>query len=337
MPIPTPNTDESKENFLKRCMSDKIMVQDFEDENQRFAVCNTQWDEKNSIDNKNEPIVKINVDTKPLIKVVEKEINKIKEESFSINIKPIEDELTERRCSDLDEFRFDADRNEITGTAARFGVWSEDLGGFKEKIRQGAFAKTIKEGDIRLLFNHDPNFILARTSNGTMTLEEDKRGLQFTASLPNTTYASDLKESIRRGDISQNSFGFRTINDKWKISDDRNKLDERTLTEVKLFDLGPVTFPAYPQTTVKVRTLLKQAGIDYDEIAEMWSKEEKGILTKHERAYVIEVITGLLEKFKETETKEPIIENHSEEVVEPRMTNLTRIRERELELFVKYL
>ena len=323
MPIPKPHKDESKKDFLKRCMSDEIMVKDFEDEKQRFAVCNTQWDEKKSV----EPEEK----DEAIIKPEEK-----KEESFSINFKPIEDDLLERRCHDLDEFRFDADKNEITGTAARFGVWSEDLGGFKERIRQGAFSKTIKEGDIRLLFNHDPNFILARTSNGTMTLEEDKRGLNFTASLPNTTYASDLKESIKRGDISQNSFGFRIINDKWKISDDRNQLDERTLTEVKLFDLGPVTFPAYPQTTVKVRSILKEAGIDYDIIGTMWSKEDKGILTLTERNEVLEMIKLLHDKFTIVDTNEPIADNHSEDGVEPSQTlELTRMRIKLLNIYMQ--
>ncbi|KKK56853.1 hypothetical protein LCGC14_3060350, partial [marine sediment metagenome] len=317
-------------------MSDDIMVKNYPDEKLRLIISNSRWDEQISINTKNEPIVKVVVDGEPLLDEVKNEINKIKEESFSINVKPVEDELMERRTLELDEFRFDAEKNELTGTAALFGVWSDDLGGFKEKIRQGAFSKTIKDGDVRLLFNHDPNFILARTSNGTMSLEEDKRGLQFTASLPNTTYANDLKESIKRGDISQNSFGFRVINDKWKISDDRNKLDERTLTEVKLFDVSPVTFPAYPQTTVKVRSILK--GIDYDPelVAEMYRKIEKGIITKEERESIIETIKRLLEKFVEPETKEPIIENHSKEVVEPR-SNLTRIREREMELFVKYM
>ncbi|KKK75351.1 hypothetical protein LCGC14_2874590, partial [marine sediment metagenome] len=238
MPIPSPHKDEEKKKFLERCMSDEIMLKDFPDEKQRFAVCNTQWDEKKSI----EP---------------EK-----KEESFSINMNSIKDDLEERRCHDLDEFRFDADKNEITGYAARFNVWSDEIFGFKERIHSGAFSKTIKENDIRLLFNHDPNFILARTVNGTMKLEEDRKGLLYTASLPDTTYAQDLKESIRRGDISQNSFGFRVINDKWKVSDDKNALSERTLTEVKLFDVSPVVFAAYPQTTVKVRSLLKS--IDYD-------------------------------------------------------------------------
>ena len=259
-----------------------------------------------------------------------------KEESFSINMNLVKDELEERRCSPLDEFRFDAEKNEITGYAARFNVWSEDLGGFKERIKSGAFAQSIKNGDVRLLFNHDPNYILARTINGTLKLEEDRKGLLYTASLPDTTYAQDLKESIRRGDISQNSFGFRVINDKWKVSDDKNVLSERTLTEVKLFDVSPVVFAAYPQTTVKVRSLLKSIDYDPDVVAEMYRKLEKGIITKEERELIIETIKRLLEKFVEPETKEPIIENHSEEVVEPR-SNLTRIREREMELFVKYL
>ena len=309
-------------------------------------------DEKNTIDNKNGTTVQIKLDGQPMLDELERvkdqallDADEIIEayhklppamESFSINIKPFEDELTERRCSDLDEFRFDADKNEITGYAARFNVWSEEMWGFKERIHSGAFAKTIKEGDVRLLFNHDPNFILARTSNGTMTLEEDKKGLLYTATLPDTTYAKDLKESIKRGDISQNSFGFRVIKDKWKISDDKNKLDERTLMEVKLFDVSPVTFPAYPQTTVKVRSILKSIGYDPDTVVDMYRKLEKGIITKEERESIIETIKRLLERFVEPKPDEPIVDNHSEEVVEPR-SNLTRIRERELELFVKYM
>ncbi len=213
-----------------------------------------------------------------------------KEESFFININPVEDELMERRCSPLDEFRFDAEKNEITGYAARFNVWSEDLGGFKERIKSGAFSQSIKNGDVRLLFNHDPNYILARTVNGTLKLEEDRKGLLYTASLPDTTYAQDLKESIRRGDISQNSFGFRVINDKWKVSDDKNMLSERTLTEVKLYDVSPVVFAAYPQTTVKVRSLLKSIDYDPDVVADMYRKVEKGIITKEERDEVLELI-----------------------------------------------
>ena len=346
MPLIKPQDGQSKDEFIKICMSNSDMMKEFPDEKQRFAICNSQWEAKNTLLDADgileayhplsPPTVNVNVDTEPLLDLVKNEVNKIKEESFSINVKPEEDDLIERRSLDLDEFRFDAEKNELSGYAARFGVWSEDLGGFKERIKSGAFSQTINNGDVRFLFNHDPNFILARTPNGTMSLEEDRKGLGFVAKLPDTTYAKDLKESIRRGDISQMSFGFRVINDKWKISDDINKLDERTLTEVKLFDISAVTYPAYPQTTVKVRSILKLIGIDWEIITEIYRKLEKGIITKDERFYVKEQLTRLLEEFVEPETKEPIIENHSEEVVEPR-SNLTRIREREMELFVKYL
>ena len=260
-----------------------------------------------------------------------------KEESFSINMNSDKDELLERRCSDLDEFRFDADKNEITGYAARFNVWSEEIFGFKERIHPGAFSKTIKENDVRLLFNHDPNFILARTANGTMKLEEDRKGLVYTASLPDTTYAKDLKESIKRGDISQNSFGFRVIKDKWKISDDKNKLDERTLTEVKLFDVSPVTFPAYPQTTVKVRSILKEEGIDWELISKMVLKIKRGLeLTDEESISIRKSIEKLLVTFPINDTKEPDIEIHSEDVVEPSRTLvLTQMRIKLLKIYME--
>ena len=101
----------------------------------------------------------------------------------------------ECRYISADEFRFDEDKNMITGYAARFNVWSEPICGmFLEKIRKGAFAKTIKEADIRSLFNHDPNYILGRTANGTLLLEEDNKGLHYDNYLPDTSYAHDLKE-----------------------------------------------------------------------------------------------------------------------------------------------
>lgn len=139
----------------------------------------------------------------------------------------------------------------ITGYAAVFGQWSEDLGGFRETIAQGAFAKTIQESDVRALWNHDANYPLGRNKAGTLRLKEDKKGLAIEIDPPNTQWASDLLESIRRGDVDQMSFGFQTIRDKWD-SDDKNAV-KRELQEVRLFDVSPVTFPAYPQTTVAVR------------------------------------------------------------------------------------
>lgn len=157
--------------------------------------------------------------------------------------------LTELRVSDPQGDELPA----IEGYAAVFNQFSEDLGGFRELVRPGAFAKTIQEHDIRALIQHDPSRVIGRTKNDTLTLKEDIHGLRVKITPPDTSYARDLIESIRRGDIDQMSFGFETVRDEWLITKDEIT---RSLMEVKLFDVSPVTFPAYPQTSVGVRSKL---------------------------------------------------------------------------------
>lgn len=139
----------------------------------------------------------------------------------------------------------------IEGYAAVFNQWA-DLGFFREKVRAGAFKKTIKEADIRALFNHDPNYVLGRNKAKTLDLAEDKHGLHFRIDPPNTNWANDLATSIKRDDINQASFGFATIRDQWNHDTDPA---ERELVEVRLFDVSVVTFPAYEQTAVTARSL----------------------------------------------------------------------------------
>lgn len=103
----------------------------------------------------------------------------------------------ERRYIAASELRADVESNEIFGYGAKFGTYSDNLGFFKEKIRRGAFAKTIKENDIRSLFNHDPNYVLGRTKNRTLELDEDDKGLMFNVKLPDTSYAQDLLVNIK--------------------------------------------------------------------------------------------------------------------------------------------
>ncbi len=209
----------------------------------------------------------------------------------------------ERRHTLDVEYRFkDEEGNTLTGHAARFGVWSEDLGWFKEKIRQGAFKKTIKENDIRALFNHDPNMILGRTKNKTLELWEDDKGLGFNLNLPETTYAQDLKASIKRKDITQNSFGFQTIKDEW--SDDGKK---RELVEAKLFDISPVTFPAYKQTSVKLR--FQKMGIPFEDLMLAIDRSEEGVILKRDQELIADTITILNRYIKESEP----VEDHSVE------------------------
>jgi len=169
------------------------------------------------------------------------------------------------------EVRSEDDKSKIKGHAAVFDKLSEDLGGFREKIASGAFAKTIKKSDIRALFNHDPNYVLGRNKAGTLTLEEDEKGLAIEIDPPDTSYAKDLMVSIERGDITQMSFAFKTIKDSWANQDKKESI--RTLEEVDLFDVSPVTYPAYPQTDVKVRSFLEEAGLDVEKLAVIMEKK----------------------------------------------------------------
>ncbi|MBC7107023.1 MAG: HK97 family phage prohead protease, partial [Firmicutes bacterium] len=141
----------------------------------------------------------------------------------------------------------------IRGYAAVFDSPSEHLGSFREIIRRGAFARSIKEGDVRALWNHDSNYVLGRTKNGTLKLKEDIHGLAVEILPPDTQFARDFVESIRRGDVDQMSFGFRAVRDNWYTSDGETL---RELVDVELYDVSPTAFPAYPQTSVTVRTVL---------------------------------------------------------------------------------
>jgi len=149
------------------------------------------------------------------------------------------------------EVRADGDKLTFSGYAAVFNELSEDLGGFREQIEPGAFTKTLQEkADVKLLVNHNPDLLLARSASSTLDLAEDQRGLLVTAEMAPTTLGRDLSTLIERGDVDQMSFGFQTVKDEW---DESTTPPTRTLREVKLFDVSIVAFPAYPQTSAEVR------------------------------------------------------------------------------------
>src|SRR5262245_47373863 len=160
--------------------------------------------------------------------------------------------MLERRTYQFLEIRADDGEKgmRVRGHAAVFNQKSEEIFGFREIILPGAFKNTIKNADVRALWNHDPNFVLGRNKNGTLTLREDKVGLVSEIDFPETTFARDIFQSIKRGDVDQMSFGFRTVTDNWRMEKGETV---RELVEVQLFDVSPVTFPAYPQTDVAAR------------------------------------------------------------------------------------
>lgn len=179
----------------------------------------------------------------------------------------------ERRSFNVEEFRVVGDEGKtIIGHAAIFNSLSEDLGGFREQIASGSFARAIGEDDVRALFNHDANLILGRNRAGTLKMSEDERGLKVEITPPDTVFANDLMKSIDRGDVSQMSFAFRVVKESWEHGEG-GEPDIRTLQEVELFDVSPVTYPAYKQTDVGLRSLediategrerLKKKEVDY--------------------------------------------------------------------------
>ncbi len=164
----------------------------------------------------------------------------------------------ERRFYQLEDVRIErrADAAPILrGHAAVFNQLSEDLGGFREQIAPGAFVEAIQKDDIRALFNHNPDFILGRNLAKTLRLSEDARGLAIEIDPPDTQVARDLLVSMERGDVTQMSFGFSVRPGGQDWAKDDNGQTIRTLKRLRLFDVSPVTFPAYPQTDIAVREL----------------------------------------------------------------------------------
>lgn len=173
------------------------------------------------------------------------------EHAYRLN-SPDKNEDIEKR---IFEFRIDMKSespHELIGHAAIFDQYANILW-WQERIMPGAFTKTIKKDDVRALFNHDPNFVLGRNKNGTLELKEDDKGLFVRIDYPKTQLIKDLVISpIERGDISQMSFAFQILEDEWT---DEKKVNKRDIKLVKLFDVSPVTYPAYKDTNISLRSL----------------------------------------------------------------------------------
>lgn len=140
--------------------------------------------------------------------------------------------------------------------------------GFWEEIARGAFARTLANGaDVRFLVNHDPNLVLARTKAGTLRLAEDEVGLAVDADMADVSYARDLAILLARGDVSQMSFAFVPV--AWEYTEAEDGNDLYRITEVELFDVAAVTYPAYEDTDAGLRSrgferLAERLGLDDD-------------------------------------------------------------------------
>jgi uncharacterized protein len=147
----------------------------------------------------------------------------------------------------------------VEGYAALFNSETVIGSWFREVILPGAFKDTVANDDIRVAFNHSPHYIIGRTSAKTAEFTEDKTGLRYKADPPDTTWAKDMVTSIKRRDITGSSFQFEVEKDEdeeWDFSQTKQgKLPLRTIKRAKLYEGGPVAFPAYEDTTVSARAI----------------------------------------------------------------------------------
>jgi hypothetical protein len=171
-------------------------------------------------------------------------------------------------------------------TRTEYELWN----GAVERIKPGAFDRAIMEDDVRALFNHDSNQVLGRTKAGTLTLQSREDGLYYATIPSEATVYADVRAMIRRGDVDGSSFQFRVLKESWSRDEER-KLDVRELEEIQLFDVGPVTFPAYTATTTGVRAVGP-----VEEARASWNGYRSQIAARERRALYLHLLElGILE------------------------------------------
>lgn len=148
--------------------------------------------------------------------------------------------------------RQENDERFIEGYFIRFNEETELWDGVFEEVAPEAVDDSLKNNDIRCLFNHDTNIVLGRTGNGTLELRKDEKGLFGRVKInPNDKQALDIYARIERGDINACSFGFNVINEEIQSRDDGTV--KFILKKIDLHEVSPVTFPAYPTTSIEAR------------------------------------------------------------------------------------
>lgn len=156
----------------------------------------------------------------------------------------------------------DGKQQRLGGYAAKFNVRSENMGygdtEFYEIIEPGFFDSVLGD-DVRCLFNHDANLILGRNSSQTLRINQDATGLGYDCDVDDKqSYTSDLLISLRRKDVTQSSFAFGVTRDGQRWVEEGNVIT-RYLKKggcTRLYDVSPVTYPAYPAATSEARDMI---------------------------------------------------------------------------------
>ena len=152
----------------------------------------------------------------------------------------------------------------IGGYAAKFNIYSRNLGGFVEQVNPTFFNKSRGDGwpDVLARFNHDDSQLLGTTMGRTLSLAVDNVGLSYEVEPPPSM--RHVVELVERGDVQKSSFAFRTLEDDWTTTEDGGPL--RSLVTGVLVDVAPVVLPAYVDTSAGLRSLAQKFGADLEEV-----------------------------------------------------------------------
>jgi len=175
-----------------------------------------------------------------------------------------------------------AGKTKLAGYAAVYNSLSEDLGGYFEVIRPGAFDESLASNpDVSARIQHDGGLTtIGRTTNGTLTLRSDDRGLWYETTVPDTQAGHDIIELVENNYIDKSSFAFivKEGGDNWVVGDD--DLVIRELTNLELYDVAPVDGPAYMATSVEARSQTKAKAKEVREAHKKLKKNKKRIITQ---------------------------------------------------------
>jgi len=175
------------------------------------------------------------------------------------------------------EFRSEGEGDEkasfVEGRGVVYNREVEIWPGFMEKIRSGAFSKTIDSRDeVKSFFNHNPSFVLSTTrSKPPLHIEDGKDALRFKSEIPPTTYGNDLAINLERKNVRGASFSFEVHPEGDTVTRDTKGVMHREIVKATLFEVGPVTNPAYRQTSANLRSVEEV----YNEHNEKYERENK--------------------------------------------------------------
>ncbi len=183
-------------------------------------------------------------------------------------------------------------------------IYDPWYGEYREVIVSGAGAKTITpQNNIRMLNQHDTKQPLGTTKYRTLSLVEGPAHVEMECILPPTEAGRSFYEQVKRGDIDGMSFGFYVIEERWTYSEDKNVLPLREILEYELIEVSGVTFPAYQQTSIAIRSAFSEAGYkDFQALGALVNRSKHCGLNADQRATAQE----LLKSFEKILREEPV-------------------------------